>query len=112
MAGADVHLVARTDAPTIPGLVPGFSLQQDLHALERAGLFRYQVLVTATRAETEPFGTIAPGNRADLILSGGNPLEDLSTLEKPIGVMARGHWYSASELRSLLEEVAKNYETR
>ena len=39
---------------------------------------------------------IALGNRADLILTDTNPLEDLSTLRKPVGVMASGHWYTAT----------------
>lgn len=122
MADADVPLVTGTDAPTIPGLVPGFSLYGDLRALERAGLTRYQALSAATRVPGEfirmtlpsadSFGTVSPGNRADLILTGRNPLEDLSTLQKPLGVMARGHWYSASDLKSLLDGVAKKYATR
>jgi hypothetical protein len=122
MADAGVPLVTGTDAPAIPGLIPGFSLQQDLHALEQSGLSRYQVLSAATRVpgefmhrakpESETFGTIAPGNRADLILSTDNPLNDLSTLQKPIGVMAHGVWYTAPDIQSLLEMVAKKYEMR
>jgi hypothetical protein len=122
MADAGVHLITGTDAPTIPGVIPGFSLHRDLHVLEQAGLTRYQVLSAATRVpgefirkaipKSESVGTIAPGNRADLILSTGNPLDDLSTIEKPLGVMAHGVWYTASDLQSLLEEVAKKYEMR
>jgi len=44
------------------------------------------------------FGTIAPGKRADLLLVNGNPLQDLSTLRQPVGVMVRGKWIGASEL--------------
>lgn len=119
MADAGIPLVTGTDAPTIPGLVPGFSLHQDLRVLEEAGLTRYQVLTTATRtpgeliARAKPteqrFGTLTPGYRADLILTSGNPLADLSTLEKPLGVMAQGHWRDASELQGLLESVAAKY---
>jgi len=121
MADADVPLVAGTDAPTIPGIVPGFSLHWDLEALEKAGLTRYQVLSTATRIPGEfvhraipyadSFGTISPGNRADVILTSRNPLEELSTLQKPLGVMAQGHWYPASNLQSLLDGVASKYGT-
>ena len=49
MSDAGVPLITGTDAPTIPGLVPGFSLHEDLDALEQAGLSRYQVLAAATR---------------------------------------------------------------
>lgn len=49
MADAGVPLVAGTDAPTIPGLVPGFSLLEDIQVLIEAGLTPYQALSTATR---------------------------------------------------------------
>jgi len=121
MADADVPLVVGTNAPTIPGLVPGFSLHRDLQALEQVGLTRYQVLSAATREpgefihkafpDADRFGTIALRNRADLILTSGNPLDDLSTLQKPLGVMAQGHWYAAPELQSLLAGVASKYKT-
>lgn len=116
---AGVPLITGTDTPSLPGLVPGFSLHQDLYALEEAGLSRFEVLSAATRipgqfiAKAKPseqhFGTIAIGNRADLILSAANPLEHLSTLEHPLGVMAKGHWYSAVKLKELLEGVAAKY---
>jgi hypothetical protein len=120
MAQAGVPLVTGTDAPTIPGLVPGFSLHDDLRALEEAGLSRYQVLSAATRTpgemirrsvpDAEPFGTIKVGNRADFILSAKNPLDDLSTLRTPLGVMANGNWYAEPELHALLDQVADKYD--
>jgi len=119
MADAGVPLVAGTDAPTIAGLVPGFSLHDDLAELERAGLSRYQALGTATRTpgelihrahpDAESFGTIAPGYRADLVLSERNPLDDLATLRHPLGVMAGGRWYDKDALRALLDDVAREY---
>jgi hypothetical protein len=118
---ADVPLVAGTDAPSIPGLVPGFSLHEDLKALQQAGLSSFEVLSTATRTPgefiqkakpgTQLFGTITVGNRADLILSSANPLDDLSILERPLGVMANGHWYVASDLQRMLGDVAEQYDT-
>ncbi len=120
LADAGVPLLTGTDTPSIPGLVPGFSLHQDLHALEEAGLSRYQVLSAATREPGEliarakqsarTFGTVTVGERADFILSAANPLDDLSTLAKPLGVMTSGHWYDQRELQSLLNEVAAQYE--
>ncbi len=119
MSDGGVPLVAGTDAPSLPGLVPGFSLHDDLDALESAGLSRFQALATATRnpgqfirrtlPAEEPFGTVAAGGRADLILTRGNPLRDLSVLRRPLGVMAGGKWYPASELRALLRNVAAQY---
>jgi imidazolonepropionase-like amidohydrolase len=118
MADAGVELVTGTDAPAVPGLLPGFSLHDDLDELETSGLTRFQVLSAATRepgafiARTkggEPFGVVAPGNRADLVLSASNPLAGLSTLRKPIGVMVRGEWRDATALQALADNVRESY---
>ena len=120
MADAGVPLLAGTDAPAIPGLVPGYSLHDDLDALESAGLTRYQVLSAATRIPgefiqryvtgAEPFGTVVVGDRADLILSAANPLDGLTTLREPLGVMTQGNWYSHADLKALLDNVAAEYD--
>ncbi|HEX4511274.1 MAG TPA: hypothetical protein VH328_14385 [Burkholderiaceae bacterium] len=117
---AGVPLIAGTDSPATPGLVPGFALHQDLRALQDAGLSRFDVLSTATRtpgqmiARAKPgsqsFGTLSVGSRADLILSRANPLDDLSTLEHPLGVGVAGHWHDAADLASMLAGVAKTYQ--
>jgi imidazolonepropionase-like amidohydrolase len=118
MADGGVELVAGTDAPAVPGMLPGFSLHDDLDALEGAGLTRFQVLTSATRAPGafiartkggEPFGVVAPGYRADLVLTAGNPLESLATLRTPLGVMARGEWRDGAALKALSDGVAEAY---
>jgi hypothetical protein len=116
---AGVPLVTGTDAPTIPGVVPGFSLHDDLDRLVAAGLTRFQALSAATRTPGEfisrtihdspPFGQVAPGYRADLILSDANPLHDLRTLRTPAGVMSHGHWYDRAALHGLFDSVASDY---
>lgn len=121
MSEAGVNLIAGTDAPGIPGLVPGYSLHDDLDALRNAGMKPYAVLSTATREPgefidrfvpgAEKFGTITVGSRADLLLAAKNPLEDLSTLRRPLGVMADGNWRDADDLQHLLDEVAQEYES-
>lgn len=119
LVDAGVPVVAGTDAPTIPGIVPGFSLHDSLDRLVAAGLTRFQALSTATRVPGEfitqsihdvpPFGEVRTGYRADLILSESNPLNDLGTLRTPLGVMSHGHWYDRSELQGLLDSVASDY---
>ncbi len=119
LAAADVPLIAGTDAPTIPGLFAGDGLHRDLAALEAAGLSRYQALATATRqagrfiARTHPdrdqFGMVAEGLRADLLLVATNPLEDLSALQRPLGVMAAGRWHDAEALAAMRDAVARTY---
>ena len=120
MSDAGVPLITGTDSPSIAGLLPGYSLHDDLDILEAAGLSRFQVLSAATRTPgefikkaikgAEPFGTVAPGNRADLILTAGNPLDGLATLRQPLGVMGNGHWYARADLDALLAKVADSYD--
>jgi len=118
MADSGVELVAGTDAPAVPGMLPGFSLHEDLDALEAAGLTRYQVLTSATRAPGafiartkggDPYGIVAPGYRADLVLTSHNPLDSLATLREPLGVMAHGAWRDATALKTLTDGVRATY---
>ena len=119
LSDAGVPLLAGTDAPTIPGIYPGFSLHDDLARLEAAGLTRFQALSTATRTpgdyiqatihEPLKFGEVKPGYRADLLLTDRNPLDDLSLLRHPAGVMAGGIWYSANDLGAMLAQVSADY---
>lgn len=118
MADAGVELVAGTDAPTVPGILPGFSLHDSLGDLEASGLTRFQALSAATRAPGTfihrtkggvPFGIVAPGYRADLILSEKNPLATLSTLRTPRGVMVKGQWRDAAALGALTDKVRQSY---
>ena len=119
LSDAKIPLLAGTDAPTIPGIYPGFSLHDDLDSLVAAGLTRFEALSTATRTAgeyirasikgAEPFGEVKEGYRADMILSDRNPLDDLRTLRQPRGVMAGGRYYPAGELGSMLGSVASDY---
>jgi hypothetical protein len=107
LARAGVHLMAGTDAP-IPGVVPGFSLHDELKLLVAAGLTPYDALRTATANPSEflgrdGFGLVTVGARADLLLLDANPLSDVSNAGRPAGVMVRGRWLAASELRAMLE---------
>ncbi len=116
---AGIGLLAGTDAPTIPGIIPGFSLHDDLDRLVAAGFSRFQALSTATRIpgeyirqtihDTPSFGQVQPGFRADLVLSDRNPLEDLSTLRSPEGVMSHGRWYDRAQVKVLLDDVLDDY---
>jgi imidazolonepropionase-like amidohydrolase len=52
------------------------------------------------------FGTVAPGQRADLILLEGNPLEDVGRVERRAGVMVNGRWIPEREIQSRLAQIA------
>lgn len=118
MADAGVELLTGTDAPSVPGMLPGVSVHDTLGDLEASGLTRSQALSAATRAPGtfihrtkggNPFGIVAPGYRADLILSEGNPLATLSTLRSPVGVMVKGRWRDAGALNALTDSVRHSY---
>jgi imidazolonepropionase-like amidohydrolase len=119
-ADGGVPILTGTDTPTVPGLVPGFSLHDELRNLSLAGLSNYQVLVAATKAPGEfihkahpdaaRFGQVSVGMRADLLLVKGNPLEQLETVNHPLGVMADGRWFSAQDLKALLEKLKQRYQ--
>ncbi len=115
---AGVPLLLGTDASFI-GLFPGKSAHVELREMVEAGLTPYEALKTGTRnaggfigdyvSSAEPFGLVAPGQRADLILVQGNPMEDISTVSNIEGVMVRGRWLTSAELQQAREEVAASY---
>ncbi len=101
-----------TDALGGIGIVPGFSVHDELRILVEDGFTPYEALLTSTVYAASVvekmtgegnFGTIEVGNRADLILVRENPLEDITTIGEPLGVMAAGRWFSAEQLSELIE---------
>lgn len=110
---AGVPLLAGTDVYGVPMLIPGRSLHQELRVLSRCGMSPFEVIQSATTLpaaflhQEKVFGKVVPGMRADLLLVAANPLEDLSTLEKPEGVMVRGVWLPQERLQDLLEPLRK-----
>jgi imidazolonepropionase-like amidohydrolase len=109
---AGVQLLLGTDALGGIGIVPGFSVHDELRILVENGFTPYEALLTGTvnaahvvekMTGVGNFGTIEVGNRADLILVRGNPLEDISVIREPLGVMAAGRWFSAEQLSELIE---------
>jgi hypothetical protein len=116
LSDSGVPLLAGTDSPTIPGLYPGASIVDDLALLVAIGLTPYQALATATRVPgdflaahahaRDRVGTLAVGNRADLLVLRRNPLDDIRNLQQSAGVMLRGRWFSRAELDRTLNDLA------
>jgi imidazolonepropionase-like amidohydrolase len=52
---------------------------------------------------------VTPGARADLVLLGANPLDDLDNLTDRVGVMVRGRWVSRAEIDSGLARLAEKH---
>jgi hypothetical protein len=110
---AGVRIMVGTDAMNM-GVVPGFSVHEELRNLTEIGFTPFEALEAATRSPAEflqsgEFGTVSAGRRADLILLEGNPLEDVSRAARPAGVMIRGRWLPGNVLRRMLDEVPAAY---
>jgi imidazolonepropionase-like amidohydrolase len=103
---AGAGLLLGSDAPQTFN-VPGFSAHRELRALVAAGLTPFDALRTGTAAVAEFLdsngGIVAEGKDADLILLDANPLDDIRNSERIHGVVLRGSWHSANELKARLE---------
>ena len=111
--GGGVQLLLGTDSGTGGmGIVPGYSIHDELQILVDNGFSPYEALSTGTvnaaivvekMTGDGDFGTIEVGKRADLILVLENPLEDVTTIKESLGVMAMGRWYPKDTLDQLIE---------
>jgi imidazolonepropionase-like amidohydrolase len=92
---AGVPIAFGTDAGP-PGRFPGYFQHLELLLMVEAGLTPEQVLTSATRVaasclELSDVGTLAPGMWADLLVLGGNPLEDIGATKALEGVFIAGN---------------------
>ena len=104
------------------GLFPGKATQLELAELVKAGLSPYEALSAGTRNAgafitdhvdaAARFGTVAVGQRADLLLLPGNPLEDVGQADRALGVMVRGQWLPRERLQKLREKSAQAFSKR
>ncbi len=111
LSDGGVTILFGTDAPQTFS-VPGFSIHREMKAMAAAGMSNYAILRSATRNVGEyfrakdRFGTVAPGQRADLVLLEANPLADLGHVSRRAGVMVRGRWLPESEIQAGLAKIA------
>jgi len=109
---AGVPLIVGTDSGGF-GLIPGAALAEELELLVAAGLTPYDALASATRISAnavgfDESGMIAPGFRANLVLLSTDPLQQIGTVEHPIGVMIGGHWLNEIELLQMRHAAKDN----
>ena len=111
---AGVGILMGTDSPQMFS-VPGFSLHREMVAMADAGMSPFEILASGTRSvgdyfqRYDTFGTVAPGRRADLILTNSNPLDDIANVADRAGVMVRGVWKSEAEIQAGLAEIASSF---
>jgi len=92
----------------LPQIVPGAAVHEELRQLVRAGLTPYQALATGTRnvaaflGTLDSAGTVAVGKRADLVLLGANPLDDIGHTTALAGVMVSGRWLAPAAVLARL----------
>lgn len=106
-----IPILLGSDAPQFFN-VPGFSVHHEMqHMQDEVGMSPYEVLVSGTRGiaefygESDEFGTVTEGSRADLILVNANPLEDVAHAREIAGVVLQGKWLPADEIQSRLDEI-------
>ncbi len=112
---AGVPMMTGTDA-TLPFVIEGFSLHDELQRLVDAGFTPFDALKAATVTPAnflkidDKVGTIAVGKNADLVLLDGNPLTDIKNTRKISGVFAGGKWLSKAEINQSLDDLASSYQ--
>jgi imidazolonepropionase-like amidohydrolase len=109
---AGVRLLLSTDAGTGGmGIVPGFSIHDELRILVESGFSPYEAIATGTvnaskviqeMTGADDFGTIEVGKRADLLLVKENPLSNVANIKNLRGIMAAGQWYSKAKLKEMI----------
>jgi len=111
---AGAPLLLGTDTPK-PGVLPGYSLHDELVNFVAAGLSPYEALRAGTAdaarflGRTSDFGILAEGRRADILLLEANPLDDVRNTSKIAGVMVSGRWLSADDLKKSMVALRASY---
>lgn len=109
---AGVRIIAGTDAG-VSGVVPGFSLHDELAELVKSGLTPYEALSSATISAAQwigndkLIGSIEEGKQADLILLKTNPLIDINNVRNIEGVFINGNWLDSKNIKKRLSDLSE-----
>lgn len=108
LAAGGVAIIAGSQA-TAELMIPGFSLHDELKALNNNGLSPAQALAAATRLPAERMGlevgVIEAGRPADLVLLQANPLADITNTRSIEMVIRAGQVFGRSSLDAMLKAV-------
>ena len=106
---AGVPLMVGTDL-IVPGILPGFSVHQEMAIWQKAGIAPADVLRGATVVPAEfmglgdRLGSVSERKTASLVLVRANPLKDVRNAEQIEGVFLRGRYFSRADVNQLLAE--------
>jgi len=89
----------------VMGAFPGFAVHREMQLMVQAGLPTSAVLDAATSSAAQclgqpDLGTLAPGKVADMVVLGGNPLEDIHNTRDIHAVVRAGTIVDRERLRS------------
>jgi imidazolonepropionase-like amidohydrolase len=104
-----IPLMTGTDL-MLPGILPGYSLHEEMVIWQEAGIPAADVLRSATIVPAqfmglgERLGSISEGKTASMILVRDNPLEDIRNAQLIEAVFLRGQYFSRNDLDGLLNE--------
>ena len=103
-----VNILAGTDA-NLPAAVPGFSLHDELIAMQSSGMSPAEVLAAATIRPAQWLainaGQIAHGKRANMVLLDANPLIDISNTKMINTVFSNQKVLERDQLDDILHAV-------
>jgi imidazolonepropionase-like amidohydrolase len=86
---------------------PGFSVYREVELYVESGLTPLQALQTATIVPARVMkmenisGSISPGKRADIIITNGNPLQNISNIRNVVTVIKDGNIYNPAGLHHI-----------
>lgn len=111
MYNSGVQLLLGTDTP-MPAVPPGISLHNEIDLMLAIGMTPYETLKMGTYNaglyivthvdKQAKFGQVKEGYRANLLLLSSNPLDNMTVLRHPEGVMQGGSWYDQKALKDMI----------
>ncbi|TDQ16333.1 imidazolonepropionase-like amidohydrolase [Algoriphagus boseongensis] len=111
---AGVPMIMSSDSPQVFN-VPGFSIHREIESMSKAGMSNYEILKTGSVncadyfEESGEWGVLKPGAAAEFVMVQKNPLEDLTTMQKPQAIMIQGKFIQRDELQLQLNLIRQKY---
>lgn len=109
-----VPMIMSSDSPQVFN-VPGFSIHHEIKLMSDAGMSNYEILKTGSvvpaqyMSKESEWGMIKEGMAADFVIVEKNPLENLETMQQPIGVVMRGTFFDQNRLQAELKKIETNH---